>query len=451
MCFFSSFTLTHSLTLFLSLHSHQNDLLHKQLDTSSVAAEFNKFRSTINSQQTIIDNLLAQKKGLQSASILQNRLLLGQQSRDDSSVHGSSNNNDNNDESTDLILSFDGHYKVLVARIERLTDLFDRGREYQHTLSEDLSKSKRINKRIRSKVRALEEVVALKEEENRDIREKLNQAYNSKGGVRRFDPALVNAAGSDRNNSSIGNNFSSNDSYGGDGNAKGKNGNIIGNEVTDDVGEGRANSGGGGDGENNNGEEAKVPRAVGDRVSYKELLHSLSQESTVRSMQTTLSNSGRLSGETSLVLSPDADRNTRVDKAVREPRDDSGEGGDRRDSGDIEQTGNSGVKGDRGEGDFDSFRKNKSSNSVIYSVMSAASPKGSISSKKRGLLERRQRENDRGRSEGGGFGGGGGGGVGDGFEAEGAYNQGGAYPLYTIGLQERLQRQRQSHLREVSA
>jgi hypothetical protein len=78
-----------------------------------------------------------------------------------------------NGDASDLILSFDGHYQVLVARIERLTDLFNKGREYQHNLSENLSKSKRINKRLRSKIKGLDHSLGAERDENKELRKRL--------------------------------------------------------------------------------------------------------------------------------------------------------------------------------------------------------------------------------------------------------------------------------------
>jgi hypothetical protein len=86
----------------IQTYSHENDVLHQQLDTSTIASEFNKFRNIINSQQIIIDNLGAEKKGLENISRQQSKTLI---KKDDNSVMSGAGS-----EGSDLILSFDGTY-----------------------------------------------------------------------------------------------------------------------------------------------------------------------------------------------------------------------------------------------------------------------------------------------------------------------------------------------------
>lgn len=158
-----AYTITHtnimlcvSTQIILSCFSEENEQLHRQLNTSSVTAKLNKFQITIASQQLTIESLLLEKKdrGLQDTSFRQFSLLPSSQLRE--STAGS----------PDLILSFEGHYKGLVSRIERLTELFNKGREYQKFLLEGLNKSKRMNKRLRCRAESLEELLMLSEPKN---------------------------------------------------------------------------------------------------------------------------------------------------------------------------------------------------------------------------------------------------------------------------------------------
>ena len=157
-----AYTITHtnimlcvSTQIIISCFSEENEQLHRQLNMSSVTAKLNKFQITIASQQLTIESLLLEKKDRgQDTSFRQFSLLPSSQLRE--STAGS----------PDLILSFEGHYKVLVSRIERLTELFNKGREYQNFLLEGLNKSKRMNKRLRCRAESLEELLMLSESKN---------------------------------------------------------------------------------------------------------------------------------------------------------------------------------------------------------------------------------------------------------------------------------------------
>jgi hypothetical protein len=91
----------------IQTYSHENDVLHQQLDTSTIASEFNKFRNMINSQQIIIDNLSAEKKGLENISRQQSKTLVRKDDirKDDNSIMTGAGS-----DGSDLILSFDGTY-----------------------------------------------------------------------------------------------------------------------------------------------------------------------------------------------------------------------------------------------------------------------------------------------------------------------------------------------------
>ena len=156
-------------------YSAENDRLHQKLNDTQIVQ---KLRNIINVQQSTIDNLTAEKANLiqfiqynKSSSGQGHIDAPGQGSTHDSPVSSQTLfmlsvlytfsipplthplHKPSRCQGADLLVSFEGQYKVLVSRIQRLTELFNRGREYQHSLTEDLSKSKRINKRFRTKLK----------------------------------------------------------------------------------------------------------------------------------------------------------------------------------------------------------------------------------------------------------------------------------------------------------
>lgn len=196
------------------MSSFENDVLQKQLHSSLESADvsqfgdpdvsslkctdISKFRGTIATQQITIDNLITEKKNLQAALSKQTTNLLIEPTREYSKYNSgehSSARSSTSEASSDPIPSSDISQNNLAAHVEHLTDLLERGKEYQHTLLNDLNRSKRLNKHLRSTVKCLEKSTAIVEEEKKTMQGKFRQQLITS---RRSSSRRVSSAGFSR-------------------------------------------------------------------------------------------------------------------------------------------------------------------------------------------------------------------------------------------------------------
>ena len=151
--------------------NHFNDSDVGQSKSTNVS----KFRGTTASQQITIENLQIEKKHLQAALSKQSASLAVPQSKEFSIYDIKDNSTARSsvsEASYDNVPLCDRSQIGLEAQVEKLRELLSRGKENQDTLLDDLNRSKRLNKHLRSTIKCLEKSSAEAEAEKKAIQNK---------------------------------------------------------------------------------------------------------------------------------------------------------------------------------------------------------------------------------------------------------------------------------------